>query len=96
MRLRSLGDSFSNSSWMPFFAKAISSTGVGYANVDLDGDEDDSVFAYQVGAGIGYAVSDQATIDLKYRYFATEDPDFGGVDAEVASHNIYLGIRVNF
>ena len=75
--------------------------GIGYSNVEVDfddlgGSENDSVFAYQLGAGVGYAVTDNVTIDAKYRYFATEDPDFDGVDAEMASHNIYLGIRVNF
>jgi len=75
--------------------------GIGYSNVEVDGDgfdgsEDDNVFAYQLGAGIGYAASDNVTIDAKYRYFATADPDFGDAEAEVASHNIYLGIRVNF
>ena len=73
--------------------------GIGYSNVEVDvegSSDDDNVFAYQLGAGVGYAVSEQATIDLKYRYFATEDLDIDGADVEVASHNIYLGIRVNF
>ena len=74
--------------------------GIGYSNVEIDlddlGDENDGVFAYQFGAGFGFAATDNVTIDAKYRYFATEDPDFDGVDAEVASHNIYLGVRVNF
>jgi len=47
--------------------------------LDLIGSEDDTVFAYQIGAGAGYAVNKNITIDLKYRYFATEDPDFEGI-----------------
>ena len=75
--------------------------GIGYSNVEVDfddlgGSENDDVFAYQFGFGVGFAATDKVTIDAKYRYFATEDPDFDGVDAEMASHNIYLGIRVNF
>lgn len=64
------------------------SAGIGVANIDandfriggfLIGSEDDTVFAYQMGAGVGYAVNKNITIDLKYRYFATEDPDFEGI-----------------
>lgn len=56
----------------------------------------DTVFAYQVGAGVGYALTPQVTLDVKYRYFATADPDFDGTDMEYASHNIYAGIRLDF
>jgi outer membrane autotransporter protein len=60
------------------------------------GDSDDTVFAYQFGAGVGYAINKNLTVDLKYRYFATEDPKFDGIDAEFANHNVYLGLRYNF
>lgn len=83
------------------------SAGLGYAQIDLndfnvagsgepDYSQDDTVFAYQIGAGIGYAVSEKLTIDLKYRYFATEDPEFDTTEAEAASHNIIAGVRVYF
>ena len=67
--------------------------GVGFANVDLDS-EDDIVFAYQLGLGVGYAIDENVTLDLGYRYFATSNPEFeGGIEAEYTSHNIVLGIR---
>ena len=81
------------------------SAGIGFAKLEVSdfavigipiGDSDDTVLAYQAGVGVGYAVDKNLTIDLKYRYFATENPNFGNVDAEVASHNIYLGLRYNF
>lgn len=62
----------------------------------LEGSEDDSVLAYQVGAGVGFAVSETLILDAKYRYFATEDLDFEGVDVEHSSHNFYVGIRLGF
>ena len=73
--------------------------GIGVARIeanDVGGDADDMVFAYQVGFGVAYAINKNMSIDLKYRYFATEDPNFDGVDAEFASHNIYGGFRYNF
>jgi len=83
------------------------SAGIGYAKIDLndfnsagsgesDYSDDDSVFAYQVGLGVGYAVTEKVTIDVKYRYFATEDPEFDTTTAEVASHNFLFGVRFNF
>ena len=57
-------------------------------------DDNDTVMAYQFGAGLGYKIggSDDrpVTISLDYRYFATEDPTFEGAltgtpfDAEIA------------
>ena len=73
--------------------------GIGIARIeanDIGEDGDDMVFAYQVGFGVAYAINKNMSIDLKYRYFATEDPNFNGVDAEFASHNIYCGFRYNF
>ncbi|MBW2483983.1 MAG: porin family protein [Deltaproteobacteria bacterium] len=77
--------------------------GLGFARIEgemtvdgLSGDEDDTVFAYQLGVGAGYAVSETVSLDCKYRYLGTADPDFDGVEIEVASHNITVGIRVAF
>jgi len=77
--------------------------GIGVANVEIDnlsilgipfpGSEDDTVFAYQLGGGIGYAINDTMTVDLGYRYFATADPDFNGTEVEYGSHNVTIGIR---
>jgi opacity protein-like surface antigen len=81
--------------------------GLGYAKVEFNdlsvpalglsgGSDDDSVFAYQVGLGVGYAVTEKVTIDVKYRYFATEDLEFDTTEVEVASHNFLFGVRFNF
>ena len=80
--------------------------GFGFARIDgemtkngVTYDEDDTVFAYQLGVGTGYAVTETVTLDCKYRYLGTaEDFNFEGGDVEVASpsHNITVGIRVAF
>jgi opacity protein-like surface antigen len=89
------------SAWTPYLT-----AGLGFSMIDVndlgiagEGDrmsDDDTVFAYQLGAGIGYAVNDAVTLDASYRYFATSDPDFSGTEAEVASHNIFFGVRYSF
>lgn len=67
-----------------------------YNLVSLDQSGSDTILAYQVGAGVGYAVSETFTLDFKYRFFATEDPEFGSVNMEYASHNFYVGFRKGF
>ena len=88
------------------------SAGLGFARVDLSDRRlpatavlpaftarggHDTVFAYQLGGGVGYAVTQNITVDLTYRYFATRDAQFTPTEKiENASHNIYLGIRFGF
>jgi opacity protein-like surface antigen len=65
--------------------------------LDLPSSSDsDTVFAYQVGIGVGYTVNAKLALDLKYRYMATADPTFGTAKAEYATNNIYVGIRFGF
>ena len=66
--------------------------GLGFAKVEVD----DTVFAYQMGIGVGYAVNEKVTIDTKYRYFATSDIEFYTTETEFASHNFLFGARVSF
>lgn len=84
--------------------------GIGMAQVSINDlsilgvtvlDDDDGVLAYQLIAGVGYAVSNAVTLDLQYKYLATTDPEFTDVEGatietEYSSHNIMVGLRYNF
>jgi opacity protein-like surface antigen len=79
--------------------------GMGMANVEIDGTStDDTVFAYQIGAGVGYALSETVSIDFGYRYLGTTDYEYAGtvlsvpIKAEdsIGSHNFTLGMRFAF
>jgi opacity protein-like surface antigen len=74
--------------------------GVGIANSEFDVEDasadDDTVFAYQVGMGIGYPLSDNLVLDAKYTYFTTADPEFKQFDAEVDIQRFTLGLRYTF
>ncbi|PKN11723.1 MAG: hypothetical protein CVU69_11260 [Deltaproteobacteria bacterium HGW-Deltaproteobacteria-4] len=74
--------------------------GIGLANVEVNsndlGDEDDTVFAYQAIAGLGFPLTHVTTLDLQYRYFATADADFDGTDVEYQTHNFFAGLRFDF
>lgn len=87
------------------------SLGVGYAEVSLDqispvgipfiAASSDRVFACQFGAGFGVELGDHLTIDIGYRFFATQKPEFQLTDgstfkSEIASHNLLLGLRFKY
>ena len=64
-------------------------------------DDDDLVFAYQIGAGVDYAISNRLSLDLGYRFFGTGKPkmkDVDGVSVESECHSsgIQLGLRYMF
>lgn len=69
----------------------------------------DYVFAYQAGAGFGYDITagggrsarrqpgrHRMTLDLGYRYYATEDLELAGVKVEYNNHSVLAGIRYSF
>ena len=84
--------------------------GIGLANVSANGisalgveavDDSDTVFAYQLGTGVAYNLTEQFALTLDYSYFATSDPELtdeagGDFEAEVASHSVMAGVRFGF
>jgi opacity protein-like surface antigen len=71
--------------------------GAGVASIELTEDLDDTVFAWQVGAGLGVELTPDITMDLKYRYFAASDPTYDDTTKlSVSSHDLLLGLRVGF
>ena len=64
----------------------------------------DSAFAYQVGAGIGYALSDTTTLHVGYRLQALSGLEFTGMnqfasvraETDLRVHFLEIGIRYRF
>jgi opacity protein-like surface antigen len=69
--------------------------------VSLYDADDDTVFAYQAGAGLEIALNRRLSLDLGYRYFATSRARFNeGSSRETSmkfeSHNGAVGLRFKF
>lgn len=64
-------------------------------------DDSDWGFAWQVGAGVGYAVNDQMSLEFGYRYFGTENLDVVATDGTASTvdfrqHQALFGVRYSF
>ena len=72
----------------------VSVPGIGSASVS----DDDTVFAYQGIAGVEYQFPTDLgpiALGMRYTYFATTDPEFGGVvSGEYSSHSVLAGVRI--
>jgi opacity protein-like surface antigen len=72
------------------FARAAVSDGW-VAGTQVWGSDSDYVLALQLGAGVRFRVTDEISLDVRYRYFATTDPEFESADAELHAHMLMLG-----
>ena len=85
--------------------------GIGFAVLNLSDtfggggllyeENDDTVFAYQVGAGLEIALNPRISLDVGYRYFGTDTARFesgitGTTELKFVSHNALVGVRVKF
>ena len=64
-------------------------------------DDDDTVFAYQAGAGLEIALNRRLSLDVGYRYFATDTARFNGngsqdLELKYRSHSATVGVRFKF
>lgn len=93
------------SAWRPYIDAGIGAARLTLKNVAASGvpvvDAFDTVFAYQLGLGIGYELTKSLTVAVDYRYFTTLDPTFkdaagNSFNSEFTSHNLSLGIRYRF
>ncbi|HBU24325.1 MAG TPA: porin family protein [Chlorobaculum sp.] len=72
--------------------------GAGMAHVNrLWTDENEEVFAWQAGAGVGAKAAKNTTLDCGYRYLKPDNVDTCGLgDGKLECHTIMLGLRYQF
>jgi opacity protein-like surface antigen len=83
--------------------------GVGFAGLFINdfkagntsiADDMDWVFALQLGTGVSFALDNRTKIEIGYRYFETQDPEFSDAtgtpfESIYASHSFLIGARVD-
>lgn len=62
---------------------------------------DDTVFAYQLGGGVDIALNKHFSLDLGYRYFRTNEANFDSIypisnSLHAETHNLMVGFKVKF
>ena len=62
----------------------------------LGGSMSDTHFAWQAGVGVNYALNQNVSLDLGYRYVDYGDFTEDDVKLDMNAHEVYLGLRYNF
>jgi len=75
--------------------------GLGMAKVEadvrnVDRSLDETVFAWNVGIGFGYAINKNLSLEMSYRYLATEDVEFDRLTLTYANSLFLGGVRITF
>ncbi len=58
-------------------------------------EEEDVVFASQIGVGANFELTERVGLTLGYRFFQTSDPEFEGTAIEYQSHGLMAGLQYN-
>lgn len=76
--------------------KNIYTSGVSVNGVTIWNQDNDAVFAFQLGFGGGIGITDDIMLDLSYRYSGTSKYNIDQVSTDFTAHNILLGMRYLF
>src|SRR3546814_8682974 len=91
---------FGDSGFAPYLGGGIGAMRIETNDVSVIGfdlsDESDTVGAGQLGAGIGYRLTDNFSVSCDHRFLMSEDPEFADVEAENQNHSLSLGLRYRF
>jgi opacity protein-like surface antigen len=85
---------------LPYPVKPYLLGGVGFATAFMSnfatlpgGRQNSTRFAYELGAGVGFDIKRNVTLDVNYRYLRTSDFDFSATKFSYSSNNVLFGVR---
>lgn len=80
--------------------------GLGYAKLDAEFSaegfdevtlvDEESGLAWQLGAGLDFAVTGSISLDLRYRYLSGDDVEFDAGETDISGHSLTAGVRFTF
>jgi opacity protein-like surface antigen len=92
-------------SWSPYVGAGLGAVRIETSDLTVTGGplSNDSAltFAYQLGLGIDYTLTERLNLDLGYRFFSSIRPKFSEVNGpafkmDYLNHSVVLGLRVGF
>ena len=88
---------------LPYPLKPYLLGGVGFATAFVNnfagapsGRQSNTRFAYEVGAGIGFDIKRNVTLDMNYRYLGVSDFDLSGTKFSYSANNVLIGVRYSY
>ncbi|HTG81596.1 MAG TPA: outer membrane beta-barrel protein [Geobacteraceae bacterium] len=93
------------SRWSPYVTIGIGAARLDASELKVSGqplsNDTATTFAYQVGGGVDYALTDSLSLDLGYRFFGAiptkfTEPNGLKFETDYLSHSIVLGLRLGF
>ncbi|MDA8139661.1 MAG: porin family protein [Desulfobacteraceae bacterium] len=60
------------------------------------GNDSDSLFTYQAGAGVGIRLTDKLNLDVRYRYLKTDTGYFNTTHISYGGHSGIVGLSIKF
>jgi len=91
--------------WSPYLGLGLGAARFEASDLQVNGQRlgngSNVVFAYQLGAGVDFALTRRLSLDLGYRFFNSPSPKFTEVNGqkftmEYFSHSAILGLRMGF
>ena len=87
-------DIYTGESVKPYLTAGVGAARVQFESIPFLPDEHDSVFAYQLGAGLAIPISHGVKLDARYRYFSTAEFSLNnGNQSRLSSNSVLLGLR---
>ena len=93
------------SRWAPYFGVGIGAARIKADDLRVSGQllssDSATVFAYQLGVGCEYGLTDSLSLDFGYRYFGSSRPKLSEENGksfkmDYATHSLVLGVKVGF
>ncbi|MBL0226050.1 MAG: porin family protein [Geobacteraceae bacterium] len=91
--------------WSPYVGVGLGAARIQASGLKVNGfpiaEGTSTVFAYQVGLGVDFAVSENVALDIGYRFFGTVRPTFTesngqSLKMDYFSNSVLLGVRIGF
>lgn len=79
---------FDGGAFLPYLT-----AGLGFAHEDF---YDVTAFGWTAGAGVKFAVTDDVSLNLEYRYSDFGEADYGGSDATLTANQVTFGLNWSF